>query len=78
MKNFKRILSVVLCVCLLASCAVCFASAEETATGTAPTRLSVTVNGDTASSRGFCWYTAEQTDTKIEIQDVDASEYSVE
>ena len=78
MKNFKRILSVVLCVCLLASTAVSFAGAEDVATGTTPTRLSVTVNGDTASSRGFCWYTAEETDTKIEIQGVDASAYTVE
>ncbi len=77
MKNFKRILSVVLCVCLLATSAVCFAGAEEAAAGTAPTRLSVTVNGDTASSRGFCWYTAEETDTKIELQGVDASAYTV-
>ncbi len=78
MKNFKRILSVVLCVCLLASTAVSFAGAEESATGTTPTRLSVTVNGDTTTSRGFCWYTAEETDTKIELFGVPASEYTVE
>ncbi len=78
MKNFKRILSVVLCVCLLASTAVSFAGAEDVATGTTPTRLSVTVNGDTSTSRGFCWYTAEETDTKIEIEGVSASDYTVE
>jgi len=78
MKNIKRILSVVLCVCLLASTAVSFAGAEESATGTTPTRLSVTVNGDTTTSRGFCWYTAEEADTKIEIFGVPASEYTVE
>lgn len=79
MKNFKRILSIVLCVCLMASCAVSFASAEETAaTGTTPTRLSVTVNGDTSTSRGFCWYTAEQADTKIELMGIPADAYTVE
>lgn len=79
MKNFKRILSVVLCVCLLASTAVGFAGAEDTtATGSTPTRLSVTVNGDTSTSRGFCWYTAENTDTKIEIEGVSAEDYTVE
>ncbi len=77
MKNFKRILSVVLCVCLLASTAICFAGAEDAATGAAPTRLSVTVNGDTSSSRGFCWYTSEETDTKIELEGVSASDYTV-
>ena len=79
MKNFKRILSVFLCVCMLAAMTVSFANAEEaTDLVTGPFRVSVTVNGDTSSSRGFCWYTAEQADTKIELQGVDASAYTVE
>lgn len=79
MKNFKRILSVVLCVCLLATGSIGIAYAEEAdASVYAPTRLSVVINGDTSSSRGFCWYTAAETDTKIEFEGVDASVYSVE
>lgn len=79
MKNFKRILSVVLCVCLLATGSIGIAYAEEVDTLVyAPTRLSVVINGDTSSSRGFCWYTAAETDTKIEFEGVDASAYSVE
>ena len=79
MKNFKRILSVVLCVCLLATGSIGLVNAEDAAaTSYAPTRVSVVINGDTSSSRGFCWYTAAQADTKIELQGVDASAYTVE
>ncbi|MBR2957393.1 MAG: hypothetical protein IKC20_04000, partial [Clostridia bacterium] len=67
MKNIKRLLCLVMCVCIAATCTVSFASAQE-ANGTTPFRLSVTVNGDTATDRGFCWYTAAQSETKIEIE----------
>ena len=79
MKNFKRILSVLVCVCMLASMTVGFANAEDAAVSTsAPTRVSVAINGDTSSSRGFCWYTATEAETKIEFEGVDASAYTVE
>lgn len=79
MKNFKRIFSIVLCVCLLATGSISIAYAAEADVSVyAPTRVSVAINGDTSSSRGLCWYTAEQTDTKIELQGVDASAYTVE
>lgn len=78
MKNFKKVLCVLLCVCMLAFAATGFAGAEGAATGKTPARVSVTVNGDTSASRGLCWYTAEQTDTKVELQGVAASEYKVE
>ncbi len=67
-KNFKRILSVLLCVSMLATCFIFPASAEnEAVSGTAPTRISVTVNGDTSTQRGFTWYTNENTESKVEI-----------
>lgn len=75
MKNLRKILCVILAVSLMAAFASGFANAQSA--GTAPTRLSVTVNGDTATSRGFCWYTAEETDTKIEIQGVSDTGYEV-
>lgn len=75
MKNIRKIVSIVLCVCVLCAFAAGFAGAEGSAT---PTRISVTVNGDTASSRGFCWYTSQQTDTKIEIEGLAAGSYTVE
>ncbi len=77
MKTFKKIIAVLLCVCLLAIGTTGFASAEEAAAGKEPTRVSVTVNGDTTTSRGFCWYTNEQTDTKVEIVGVPESVYAV-
>ena len=77
MKNIKRFLCLVMCVCIAATCTVSFASAEE-ANSAAPFRLSVTVNGDTATDRGFCWYTAAQADTKIEIEGLAADAYTVE
>lgn len=76
MKNLKKIICIALSVLMLAAVITSTASAQSAA-GKAPTRISVTVNGDTAASRGFCWYTAENTETKIEIGSVDASAYTV-
>lgn len=76
MKNLKRILCLALCVFMLATAVTGVASAEG-ASGTAPFRVSVAVNGDTATSRGFCWYTADETATKIEFDGVDAAAYTV-
>ena len=76
MKNLKRIICLALCVFMLATAVTGVASAEE-ASGATPFRLSVTVNGDTATSRGFCWYTAENAETKIEFDGVDESFYKV-
>ncbi len=68
MKNFKKIISVLLCIVMLAASVSSFASAEDAAaTGKEPTRISVTVNGDTSTSRGICWYTNEETASKIEF-----------
>lgn len=86
MKNFKRIIAVLLCVCMLSASAVSFASAEDAGTttpvnGKTPTRISVTVNGSTTSSRGFCWYTNEKCDTQVKINNVDlgtSADFTVE
>lgn len=43
--------------------------ADTPETAASPFRISVTVNGDTKSSRGFTWYTKENTLSKIEIAD---------
>ncbi len=74
MKSIRKIICTVLCVCLISAFAAGFASAEGTAT---PTRISVTVNGDTAAGRGFCWYTSEKTETKIQIEGLAESSYTV-
>ncbi len=43
-----------------------------------PFRISVTVNGDTKSEKGFCWYTKTSTDSLVEIEGVDASKITYE
>lgn len=75
MKNIRKLISVILCICLISAFTVCFANAESTS---APTRISVTVNGDTSRGRGFCWYTAEKTETKIQIEGLTEGSYTVE
>lgn len=63
-KNFYRILSVILSLCLVSVCMIpVYAEGEEV------TRVSCTVYGDTATQRGFCWYTKADTETKIAIYD---------
>lgn len=68
--NKNRIISIFMCVVLALSASVFSAQAVDGAEFT-PTRISVTVNGDTASSKGFCWYTKAATDTKIAVLDGD-------
>ncbi len=67
-KNFKRIISIILCVTMLATCFIFPASAEdEVVSGKAPIRISVTVNGDTSTQRGITWYTNENTASQVEL-----------
>ncbi len=61
----RKLLSVLLCVAMLLSVCGIAAFAEEKEI--AISRVSVCVNGNTASSRGFCWYTNERTGTKIQV-----------
>lgn len=68
-KSFLRTLSVLLCLALLWSASGLSASADtagDTA-GNTPFRLSVTVNGNTATRRGFCWYTPSQCGSEVRL-----------
>ncbi len=69
-KNFFRIISVVLCVAMLASCLAFGVSAEDTSalSGT-PSRISVVINGDASTQRGFTWYTDANTTSVVQIMD---------
>ena len=62
-KSIFRVLSIVLCFALLFGGAI-GTSAEEAA---GITRVTCVVNGDTATSRGFTWYTAADTACEIAI-----------
>ena len=73
-KTLKKLLSIVLCLTLVfgISGTASFADGENEipAKGdTEPFRISVTMNGDAGTQRGFCWWTKTQTDTKIEVLD---------
>ena len=70
-KTFLRIISLVLCLTLLmGGSAFASAEGETAATDTTPTRISVAVNGDTASSKGITWYTKANTKSVVEIKNV--------
>lgn len=67
-KTFAKLISIILCVSLICGGMV-FASAEEASSDAAPFRISVSMNGDPTSQRGFCWYTKANTSSKVEIID---------
>ncbi len=83
-KTFIRILSIVLCLSLISGSAVLSSATvpatntdavatgsdavKPVITGTTPTRISVVINGDPATSRGITWYTNEKTESDIEIE----------
>lgn len=65
MKNtIKKVLCIVLCLSILAATGMISAFAENENT---ITRVSCTINGDTKTQRGFCWYTAQASESKIKI-----------
>lgn len=71
-RSLKKMCSVLLCIALLSTLFTCFATAEDAEAAAyvanAPVfRISCTVNGDTATQRGFCWYTKEECETKIAL-----------
>ncbi|MGN0574293.1 MAG: fibronectin type III domain-containing protein [Acutalibacteraceae bacterium] len=70
-KNLLKIISIILCISLLTGGTALCASAEgeEIVSCATPFRISVTVNGDTSTSRGICWYTAENTASVVEISE---------
>ena len=69
MKTSKRILSVILCFAMLFTVCSVAVSADDAAEPTTGDifRISCSVNGDTATQRGFCWYTKEYCETKISV-----------
>lgn len=67
MKKLHRILSAVLCVCLLAAASGLTAIAQESSS-LAPTRISVCVRAE-QTAKGFCWYTDEATESRVRILD---------
>lgn len=65
MKKFsKKLLAVVLCVTLAFGMTAMSTAAEDTIE---IKRVSCTFNGDSQTSRGFCWYTEEYTDADVQI-----------
>ena len=67
-KHLGRLLAVILCAALILPASVLPAFAEDAAdTAAVPRRVTVVFNGDTGTSKGFCWYTDAQTDTKVQV-----------
>ncbi len=60
----KKIISIILVLCMV------FPIMASAMSGYEVTRVSVTINGDTATSRGFCWYTDEKAGTDLQIAPV--------
>lgn len=64
-KISKKLLAVVLCVSLVFGCSAMATSAAES--NDIVKRVSCTFNGDSQTSRGFCWYTLENGDSDVQI-----------
>ena len=62
-KSMFRVISIIMCFALLFGGAVSVSATENAAIS----RVTCVVNGDTTSSRGFTWYTAEDVDCTIAI-----------
>ena len=60
----KKIISIILVLCMV------FPIMASAMSGYEVTRVSVTINGDTATARGFCWYTDEKAGTDLQIAPV--------
>ncbi len=65
-KSVVKVISIFLVLCMV------FPVMASAATGSEVTRVSVTVNGDTSTSRGFCWYTDEKAESDLQIAPVGA------
>ncbi len=64
-KTFVKIISIVLVLCMLFPITA-FADVSDDVT-----RVSVTINGDSATARGFCWYTDNKSGTDLQICSAD-------
>ena len=65
-KTATKIISIILVLCMV------FPVVASAMAGYEVTRVSVTINGDTATSRGFCWYTDEKAGSDLQIAPVGA------
>ena len=63
-KAITKIISIILVLCMV------FPIMASASAGYEVTRVSVTINGDTATSRGFCWYTDEKAGSDLQIAPV--------
>lgn len=63
-KTFIKIISIILVLCMV------FPIMASAAAGNEVTRVSVTINGDSATARGFCWYTDEKAGTDLQVAPV--------
>ncbi len=65
-KSIVKVISLFLVLCMV------FPVMAVASAGSEVTRVSVTVNGDTSTSRGFCWYTDEKAESDLQIAVVGA------
>ena len=63
-KTFTKIISLILILYMT------FPIITVAAAGNEVTRVSVTINGDTKTSRGFCWYTDEKAGSDLQVAPV--------
>ncbi len=66
-KKLGRMLAVFLCAALILPAAGFPSYVRGEELSAAPSHISVTVNGDTGTSRGFCWYTDTETATVVQV-----------
>lgn len=65
-KTMKKIISLILVLCMV------FPVMASAMAGYEVTRVSVTINGDSATARGFCWYTDEKAGSDLQVAPVGA------
>ena len=65
-KSFVKVISIILVLCMTLPIMASATVAGEVS------RVSVTINGDSATARGFCWYTDEKSGTDVQVAVVGA------
>lgn len=65
-KTMTKIISIILVLCTV------FPVVVSASAGNEVTRVSVTINGDSDTARGFCWYTDEKSATDLQVAPVGA------
>lgn len=63
-KTMEKIISLILVLCMV------FPVMASAMAGYEVTRVSVTINGDSATARGFCWYTDEKAGSDLQVAPV--------